>query len=799
MQEHQHVNNPNSELWNLSVRDLFYKYVRFLPWVIISVALALLVAYIYLRYATPIYSVGGTLLIKNEAQGGRGDKFDEIFINSRSQNIQSEIEILKSKPLMARVVKKLNLQFNYYAKGKIKDQNIYKTGPFLIEPFQLVDSSHSFTLRIRFNDNNNFRVNDDPLLIKPGQYFRNAYGIFRLNLKPFSTVGKEYYITYQPTPNAAAGLAGPLQVVPKSSGTGILLISLQTTNSQMGADVINALMDEYSTYTKEIKNITSDQMLDFIDGRIGLISYQLDSVQHLLLNYMEKNNIVDVENQTSGYYDRIKESDRVINQQELQLMDIDAINNYLLNRQNEFSKVPSSLTVADATLDELISGYNKFQIERERLLDAQVPAGNPEVLQVEAQIRLLRGKVLESLANIKSSYNKTINELKKTSASAEGELKLLPFKTRGYYEIKRQVDGKQNLYNLLLEKREQTAISKASTISNSQVVENAAATSNPVKPNRRAVQMLAILIGLAIPSLFIFMREVLNDKVTTRFDIEKITTAPILGELGHSYSDKTLIVTKTTRSMVAEQFRIIRSNLQYILNKNEKPVILVTSSFSGEGKSFASTNMGAVMALTGKRTIILEFDIRKPKVLSGLGMPKRTGITNFLVGKTDNLDELIVPVPDHDTLFVLACGPIPPNPSELLLGERLKLMFDLLKEKFDVIIIDTAPVGMVSDAMTLGKQADCTLYIVRQGHTFKKQVTMIDEFYRENKLPKVSIIINDIKIKPGYGYYGYGRYGYGYGYGYGGYYEEEQPPQTFFERFIEKLDFRKWFKKKRKK
>ncbi|MBN8675931.1 MAG: polysaccharide biosynthesis tyrosine autokinase [Chitinophagales bacterium] len=798
MQDQNTTTNANSELWNLSVRDLFYKYVRFLPWVIISVALALLVAYVYLRYATPIYSVGGTLLIKNEAQGGRGDKFDELFVNSRSQNIQSEVEILKSKPLMARVVKKLNLQFNYFAKGKIKDQNIYKTAPFLLTPLQLADSGRSFTLKIKFADNGSFRVNEDPLVIRSGQSFRNQYGIFTLNLKPV-TFGKEYYVTYQPTISAAAGLSGPLQVVPKSAGTGILLISLQTTNSQMGADVINVLMDEYSNYTKEIKNITSDQMLEFIDGRIDSLSLQLDSVQQLLLNYMEKNDIVDVESQSSGYFEKIRESDKMIGEQQLQLMAVDGISSYLNNKQNEYTKVPSSLTLNDATLTELLGGYNKLQIEREGLLNAQVPAGNPAIIEIESRIRLLREKLIENLDNIKISYNRTINELTRNSAAAESQLKLLPIKSRGFYEIKRQVDGKQALYNILLEKREQTAISKASTISNSQVVEYAAPTSNPVKPNRRAIQMLAILIGLAIPSLIIFMREVLNDKVTTRFDIEKITTAPILGELGHSYSDNTLIVTKTTRSMVAEQFRIIRSNLQYILNKNEKPVILVTSSFSGEGKSFASTNMGAVMALTGKKTVILEFDIRKPKVLSGLGMPKRAGITNFLVGKTDNLDELIVQVPDHDTLFVLACGPIPPNPSELLLGERLKLMFDLLKEKFDVIIIDTAPVGMVSDAMTLGKQADCTLYIVRQGHTFKKQITMIDEFYRENKLPKVSIIINDIKIKPGYGYYGYGRYGYGYGYGYGGYYEEEHPPQTFFERFLEKLDVRRWFKKKRKK
>ncbi len=251
--------------------------------------------------------------------------------------------------------------------------------------------------------------------------------------------------------------------------------------------------------------------------------------------------------------------------------------------------------------------------------------------------------------------------------------------------------------------------------------------------------------------------------------------------------------------MVAEQFRIIRSNLQYIIGKAEKFTLLVTSSFSGEGKSFLSTNVGAVLALAGKKTVILEFDIRKPKVLSGLNMPKGPGITNFLVGKSDNLQELISQVPDQENLFVLGCGPVPPNPSELLLGIRVDELFTWLREHFDVVIIDTAPVGMVSDAQTLSKFADCTLYLTRQGHTFKKQIVLIDEFYRENKLPKISIIINDVKMKAGYGYYGYGRYGYGYGYGYGSYYEEEHPPKNFFERILNWLDFSRLFKKRKNK
>ena len=307
---------------------------------------------------------------------------------------------------------------------------------------------------------------------------------------------------------------------------------------------------------------------------------------------------------------------------------------------------------------------------------------------------------------------------------------------------------------------------------------------------------MAVLLGLALPALIIFLKEVLNDKVTTRFDVEKITQVPILGEVGHSFSDSALVVNKTSRGMVAEQFRSIRSNLQYIISKVNKPIILVTSSFSGEGKSFVSINMASVLALTGKKTLILEFDIRKPKVLAGLGLGRRPGISNFLVGKAE-LKDLVVPIPGHENLFVLACGPIPPNPAELLLDQKITELFNWVRTEFDVALIDTAPVGMVSDALTLGKFADCTLYLVRQGRTFKKQVVLIDELYKDNKLPRVSIVINDVKVKAGYGYYGYGRYGYGYGYGNGqdSYYEEEKPPQSTFDKMVAAMDARKWFRR----
>ncbi len=792
------VNTSRSELLSLSFRDLFYKYVRFLPFFLLSTAFALFIAFIYLRYSTPIYQVGGTLLIKSEQQGSnsRNDKMADIFGN-KSSNIQSEIEVLKSRPLMERVIKKAELQFSYFVKGKIKTLNIYKQGPFLVDAFQITDSSNSFSLKIKFLNDHEFRVNDDNTIVSFGQVFKNAFGVFRLVRNPYGAVSKDYSVTWQPAFALAGAFAGALQIVPKTAGTGILSINMQTPNAQLGADIINTLMEEYGDYSIEQKKQSSDQILEFIDARLVDYGHKLDSVQKIQQDYEQKYNLIDVDAQSSNYFANISDADKTTYEQSLELNAVDMVDDYLSDKKYEFGKVivPSSLTLDDPTLGGLISSYNTAQLERQQLLDANVPADNPAVIEANGQIEKLRISIRENLKNIKASLNSTIARLRQRSSENEAQLKTMPVRVKELAEIKEEVEALRTLYKFLQEHKEETAISRASTISNSAVVDRSFATTVPIKPNRRSIQILAILLGLGLPALFIFVGEILNDKVTTRIDIEKITTAPILGEIGHSYSEKVLMVNKTTRSMVAEQFRIIRSNLQYILStKAEKSVLLVTSSFSGEGKSFVSTNMGAVLALAGKKTVILEFDIRKPKVISGLGMSKGPGITNYLVGKA-TLEDIIRPVPDQENLFIIGCGPVPPNPAELLLDQRVEDMFIWLRQNFDVVLIDTAPVGMVSDAMTLSKFADSTLYLVRQGHTFKKQVALIDEFYQANKLPKVSIIINDVKMKPGYGYYGYGRYGYGYGYGYGSYYEEETAPGNFFDKIIGWLGIKKKFRR----
>lgn len=358
------INTNKSELWNLSFRDLFFKYVRFLPLFVVSVALALLAAFMYLRYAVPVYGVGGTMLIKSEQTGGRSDKFEEMFVNDKAQNIQSEIEILKSKPLMQRVVTSLNLQFTYFVVGKIKTVNIYKQSPFWIEALQITDSSRSFTTTVKYLNSNEISINGGAAT-SFGKTFQNANGIFRIHKVPGASNSTEYNVIWKPVMAAAATYAGTISVLPKTPGTGILNVSMKTDNSYMGADIVNKLMEQYSNYSIEQKKLSSDQILSFIDARLEDYGRKLDSVQTMYRDYQVKNNLINSEIQTGSYFENIAESDKTTNQQTIQFNVAGMIDDYLADKRNEYGKivVPSSLGLEDQTLNELVGAYNKAQLK----------------------------------------------------------------------------------------------------------------------------------------------------------------------------------------------------------------------------------------------------------------------------------------------------------------------------------------------------------------------------------------------------------------------------------------------------
>ncbi|MCF3109949.1 polysaccharide biosynthesis tyrosine autokinase [Niabella sp. CC-SYL272] len=746
---------------NLSARELFYKYIRFLPVIVFSLILAFFIAWLYLRYTQEQYSSVGNMLITTEES--KGDKVEELIEGkSKTTNLLNEVEVLKSRPLMMRVVRSLGLQVGYIKKGNVKNMNAYKRTSFAFVPVQLVDSALSFSVDIDFVNAHQFRVDKKNTLYSFDQLFQTKNGVFKLVKNGGQPEpGAEFTVTYSHEDVVAANMIRDLNVQPKLANTGILLVEYHSANPYLSSDVVNTLMKEYTIWKVEQGNTSMDLTIEFINNRLGIVQHDIDSLQRKLVAYQQNNNLVDATLQITSLLQRAQEQDAAGQEQRMAINTLDLLESSIAKGENSVL-TPSALGVKDPGLGDVLTKLNEAQLQRKNLVDGNVPVDNPQIKQLDQTIETLRKGAVTNIQTLKNSYKKNLGFVSTEKSKNTGGALQMPAKITEQAEIERDLTSKLALAKVLGEKREEAAIKRASTISNTKIIEKAEPDLVPVKPNPRNVKLAALLFGLAIPGLFLVLKEALNDRVNTRSDIERATNAPILGEIGHSKSDQTLVVSKTKRTLIAEQFRLLRSNLQYITGKRDKVVILVTSSFGGEGKSFISTNMAAVYGLTDKKTIVLEFDLRKPKVLSGLDMQKRQGISNYMIGDVD-LDSLIIPVAGEENMYVLPCGPIPPNPAELLLNEKTDQLFAQLKNKFDYIIIDTAPIGMVSDALTLAKYADCTLYVTRQGHTFKKQLSLINEMYENKKMPNLSIVLNDTKLPTGGGYYG--NYGYGYGYG----------------------------------
>ncbi|OQP66906.1 hypothetical protein A3860_00615 [Niastella vici] len=782
----------------ISPREMIFRYLRYIPWVAISVSLALVGAYVKLRYSTPTYNIAGKLLVSTQnPYGSGGDKFDDIFMMQRVDKLNDEIEIIKSRSIASRVVNSLELQKQVFNKGKIRSTIVYpKDVPFNFEILSIPDSSSGFSLLISLQGTNEFLLNE-----QPQKHFFNER--IKLNNVEFRITANnrdrklfasnDFVVSWQSTESMASGLSGGINVIRVNDYANVLLLSFTNENTRLGVDIVNQYMKEYQQASLEDKREIAAKTLAFIDDQLKAVFRDLGGVEQNLKNYREKSRVINPEQQSQLFFNELSETNKLMAEQEIKVKVIDYLINYLSSNANQYKIIPSMLGIEEPSLLQQVTEFNRLQLERETTLKNVAP-NNPRILMMEAGIGKLRNDMLENLKNVRQTYVLALDAIKNKSKEADRLINSIPSKEKQLLEVTRQQSILQELYQYLLQKKLETAISSASTISNIKVIEPAIASGIPVSPNRKGLYMFAILIGIAIPTSIIFLREYLNDKIKGKQDIQQITQTPILGEVGHAEEGKTLVVTRNNRRFLAEQFRIVRSNLQYILPNVSKPVLLVTSSFSGEGKSFVSTNLGSVLALSGKRTVILEFDIRKPKIMKGLGLHERKGITNYIVGSI-NLHEAIHPVPDVENLYVIPCGPVPPNPAEMLLSEKIELLFSELRKQFDAIIIDTAPVGLVSDAITLGRYADGTIYIVRHNYTQKRQIQLIDDIYRQKKLTHLSIIINDISASGGYGYYGYGGgYGYGYGYGYGNgagsngesYFDNSAPKRSRWSKWLAK-------------
>ncbi len=756
----------------LTAKEIFFKYLVYLPLFIICTAVAVTIAYLYIRYKVPIYSSGISVLINDNSKGGSPSDemmLDQLTLYKKKANLANETELLKSTSMMARVVTSLELNVLYYTEGKVKKSEMYGPGlPIKAVFSNIKDSSNSLGLVIEKKGGKvTAKYDGHTQAIGANQTLQLKNGVVNISVDAASMAeGYKYYVTWVPVISVASGLAGSLSVSQLNREASILRINISTEIPQKGRDVLNQLVIEYRLRNIEEKNRVADNTIAFVEERLNLLYRELGDVEGGKQSFQQRHNLVDINKQSDQESSEIVSVKKRLEDTEIQLQVMDMIKQYVSNPSQRFELVPSTLGIIDPTLNSLVAGYNELQLKRSAELRS-VPAAHPSIRLMDNQLEKVRTSIIENLNNISISTKVLKNRLEGEYRLLAGKIRAIPEQQKQYAEIMRQLGIKEKLYLYLLQKREESAITRASSVGNASAIDEAVSGGSPISPNTSTIYRVAFILGLLIPIGFIYVRDLLNDKIVTRNDLLKATDTPIVGEVAHHSSmTRKFVVGMKDRSILAEQFRILRTNLQFLLTSapSKNPVVLVTSTIAGEGKTFCSMNMAAVWAVAGKKTVILELDLRKPKVSKALSLQRDIGISNYVIGGAKK-EDLPQPLSEVPNLFVIGAGPIPPNPSELIMDTKMDELFTYLRANFDVIIIDSAPVGLVSDSKILAKYADATLYVVRQRYTVKKQIAYVDDLHKNKVLPNMGVIVNDVKIGGTDSYYGYG-YGYGYGYSY---------------------------------
>ena len=783
----------------VNIQELLFRYLIHWPWFVVSIIICIACAWGYLRLTTPIYNITATVLIKDEKKGGGANMSSELekmgldgFVSS-SNNVDNEIEVLRSKSLAREVVNNLGLFVTYMDEDEFPSKELYHTSPVLVslthqeadklpgrmEINMILQPTGALGVQITVGEKEYrkqfdklpavfptdegtiaFFANNDTLSAVCPENITKERHITAFINRPFSVL-KEY--------------VSSLSIAPTSKTTSVVVISLENTNTRRGRDYINKLLEMYNINANNDKNEVAQKTAEFIDERIGIISKELGSTEQDLENFKRSAGITDLssEAQIALTGNAEYEKKRVENQTQINLvMDLQR---YM--KGNEYEVLPSNIGLQDAASAGAIDRYNQMLVERKRLLRTSTE-NNPTIINLDTSIRAMRTNVQATLDATLKGLQITKEDLAREASRYSRRINDAPTQERQFVSIARQQEIKSGLYLMLLQKREENAITLAATANNAKIIDEALADDNPISPKKTIVYLVALVLGVGLPVGVIYLIGLTKFKIEGRADVEKLTSLPVVGDIPLA-DEKTgsIAVFENQNNLMSETFRNVRTNLQFML-ENGKNVILVTSTISGEGKSFISANLAISLSLLGKKVVIVGLDIRKPGLNKVFNIPKKEhGITQYLTNTTANLMDFVQPSDINKNLFILPGGTVPPNPTELLARGGLEKAIETLKANFDYVILDTAPVGMVTDTLLIGRVADLSVYVCRADYTHKAEFTLINELAENNKLPNLCIAVNGLDLnsrKYGY-YYGYGKYGkyygygkrYGYGYGYG--------------------------------
>lgn len=762
-------------------------------WFVASVIICLAVAFVYLRYTTPVYKVTTKIMIKDNKKGGYTSEMvalEDLGFLSSTGGIDNEIEVLQSKSLMKDVVMDLKIYTTYFEKGSIGKTDLYKSSPILVdvEHDKAADLVYGYALTIATSKDSVYTIkcetwdsereeeveleqktNTLPYLLETpnGKLIISRNEMYPLN------PDKKLLVYITPPLKVAKSYLANMTIEPTSKTTSVAVISLTNTHRLRGEDFLNKLIEIYNADANEDKNQVAKKTEDFIAERIILVGKDLDETESNLQEFKEKSGLVNL---TSDAELALKESsdyEKRLVEINTQIRLVDMLSDHVFDPKNRFEVLPANIGLTDVSLTQAISAYNTQVLERNRLMRT-ASESNPAVVSVTTIVEGMLDNVKTAVANLKKGLAISKRDIEREAGRFSNRISSAPTQERELAGIMRQQEIKSGLYLMLLQKREENSIALAATADNAKIIDDALAEDIPVSPKRSMIWLIAFFMGLAIPSGIIYLINLLNYKISSRADVDKLTTINIMGEVPRAKSlgdgERAVVVREDSNDLMAETFRAIRTNLNFVLANAEKKVVLFTSTQSGEGKTFVSSNLAVSLALLGKKVILCGLDIRKPRLVDLFKLTdKKRGITTFLAGDANNRELLFSQIMNsgvNENLDLLPAGIIPPNPAELLAKENLDKAVEYLSEVYDYIIIDSAPVGLVSDTLLIGRVANASIYVCRAGYTPKADFEFINQVKKGEKLPNMSLVINGVDLEKGT-YYGAGKYGYGKRYGYG--------------------------------
>lgn len=776
-------------------KAVLFKYTIHWPWFVACILLCMAGAWLYLRYTPPVYNISASVIIKDndknsKASSGMADLEDLGFYSSIN-NFDNEVEILQSRTLIKKVVEELDLYISYAAKSSFHDIELYKSSPVKVwitpEEAQKLPAPAYINLTLQPGNKLNVKIT-----IGEQEYSKQFDKLPTLLTTPSgtfsftpadSTIAKseQKIMATVSSPRSVAGsYRGALSIEPTSKSTTIAQISVKSTHTQRGMDFINKLVEIYNRDANDDKNEAATKTAEFIDERINIINGELGTTEQELETFKRDAGLTDLKSDAQLALSENSEYEKKRAENSTQLRLVQFLASYANNPDHAYEVLPVNVGLTDTGLTELINRYNEMLLERKRLLRSS-QENNPVVVNLDASIRAMRSNVLTTINSVQRGLAITQADLERQAGKYAGRITNAPGQERQLVSISRQQEIKAGLYLMLLQKREENAITLASTANNARIVDEALADAIPVSPKGKMIYLVALILGVALPVAVIYIIELFKYKIEGRADVEKITSLPIVGDVPFSEnksSEGAIVVHENQNDLMAETFRNVRTNVLYMMKSNEK-VILVTSTTTEEGKTFIASNLAVSLALLGKKIVIVGLDIRKPGLNKAFQLSrKEQGISQFLANpEHTDLMSLVQVSNINPNLSILPGGPIPPNPTELVARESLPQAIDILKKHFDYIILDTAPIGMVTDTQLISRVANASIYVCRADYTHKADYTLINELGEQKKLPNLCTIINGLDMKKkkyGY-YYGYGKYGkyygygkkYGYGYGYG--------------------------------